>query len=86
MAIDIFFAPSLYETKYLESTIQNVLEKEARLDSASPIEPNPTLPRLSLRLVHLIDPLDHIRPFRLLHYQPITLTIRLDILSSISTT
>ena len=86
MSINIYFAPSMYESKYLESTIQNVLETEARLDSTSPIEPNPTLPRQSVKLVHLIDPIDPTKPLRLPHYLPITLTIRLNILSSTSTT
>ena len=78
MAIDIYFQPSLYETKFLESTIQNVLEQDARLDSTAPLDPSPILPRDPIRLIHLIDPADHTNPLRLLHYKPINLTIRLD--------
>ena len=86
MAINIYFAPQQYESKYLESTIQNILETEARLDSTTPIEPNPTLPRQSVKLVHLIDPIDPTKPLQLPHYLPITLKIRLDILSSTTNT
>ena len=85
MAIDIYFQPSLYETKFLESTIQNVLEQDARLDSTAPLDPSPILPRDPVRLIHLIDPADSTKPLRLLHYKPINLTIRLDRLSVNST-
>ena len=73
------------KTKFLESTIQNALEQDARLDSTAPQDPNPTLPRDPVRLIHLIDPADPTKPLRLLHYKPINLTIRLDQLSVNST-
>ena len=84
MAIDIYYQPSLYETKFLESTIQNALEQDARLDSTAPQDQNPILSRVP-KLIHLIDPADSTKPLRLPHYKPINLTIRLDRLSVSST-
>ena len=78
MAIDIYYQPSLYETKFLESMIQNALEQDARLDSTAPQDQNPILPRVPVKLIHLIDPADATKPLRLPHYKPINLTIRLD--------
>ena len=46
MAIDIYYHPSLYETKFLESAIQNALEQDARLDSTAPQDQNPILTRV----------------------------------------
>ena len=85
MAIDIYYQPSLCETKFLESTIQNALEQDARLDSTAPQDQNPILPRVPVKLIHLIDPADSTKPLRLPHYKPINLTIRLDRLSVSST-
>ena len=85
MAIDIYFQPSVYKTKFIESTIQNVLEQDARLDSKTPLDSSPILPRDPIRLIHLIDPADPTKPLTLLHYKPINLTIRLDRLSVSST-
>ena len=83
-AIDIYFQPSLYETKFLESTIQNALEHDVRQDSTATQDPNPILPREPVKLIHLIYPADPTKPLRLLHYKPINLTIRLDRLSVFS--
>ena len=85
MAIDIYYQPSLYETKFLESAIQNALEQDARLDSTAPQDQNPILPRVPVKLIHLIDPADATKPLKLPHYKPINLTIRLDRLSVSST-
>jgi hypothetical protein len=86
MAINIYYTPQQYEAKFLESALANILENEARLDSTTPINPNPSLPRTSLKLVHIIDPVDHTKPIQLQHYSPITLKISMDILSSTTNT
>ena len=86
MAVNIFYTAQQYEAIYIESALANILENEARLDATTPVDPNPSLPRTSLKLVHIIDPVDHTKPIQLQHYSPITLQISMDILSSTTIT
>ena len=86
MVINIYFTPQQYESKFVESALANILENKARLDSTTPLKPNPSLPRTSVKLVHLIDPVNPTKPIQLPHYSPITLKISMDILSSTTTT
>ena len=81
-AVNIFYTAQQYEAIYIESALANILENEASLDTTTPVDPNPSLPRTALKLAHVINPVDHTKPIPLQHYSPVTLQISMDILSS----
>ena len=82
MAVNLFYKVQQYEAIYIESVLANILENEARMDSTTPVNPNPSLPRTALELARVTNHVDPTKPIPLQHYSPVILQISLDILSA----
>ena len=82
MAVNLFYKVQQYEAIYIESVLANILENEARMDSTTPVNPNPSLPRTALELARVTNHVDPTKPIPLQHYLPVILQISLDILSA----
>ena len=82
MPVNLFYKVQQYEAIYIESVLANILENEARMDSTTPVNPNPSLPRTALKLARVTNHDDPTKPIPLQHYLPVNLQISLDILSA----